>query len=96
MDTNRLGPHSQLWGEKEKEVSLEPRVGQMWVCGDWLTGYTACIVRQSIYSDMKLGKFQFANMVPQQEQLHLGPRRLFQQCYCSSVTQNFLCGVEAI
>lgn len=79
MDTNRVGPHSQLWGKKEKEVSLEPRVGL--VCGDWLTGYTVCIVRQSIQSDIKLGKFQFANMVPQQEQLRLGPRRLFQQCY---------------
>lgn len=36
-------------GEKEEEISIEPRVGLL--SGDWLTGYPAHLAKESLYRD---------------------------------------------
>ena len=48
-------------------MSTEPAVDV--ACGDWTTRFTGT---------QKLSKFWFADMTPGQEQLHVGPRNLFQ------------------
>lgn len=56
---------------------MEPRVGLAF--GDWLTGCTAFLVKQSIYRNKKVICFGLLMWYLRQEQLHLGPSNLFQQ-----------------
>ena len=59
-----------------KEVSEETSAGLAW---GWLTGCMSFCSSIVFIGTQKFPKLQVADTVPGQEQLHLGPKKLFQQ-----------------